>query len=88
MAQVKEEMDKAETEAKGLREKAENLLTEAKDRYYTVLDEYRKACRIAKVPCEYEGTRRGNVSDAIHFTVEKVEGGVKVAVNGRAYTGR
>lgn len=79
-------LDKAESEAKDLAEKARALVREAKDAYLTVLAPYRDACRKSKVRCEFEGGRSTNVTERVVFLVERVATGVKVAIKGKPET--
>gem|GEM_PF-4001577 len=67
-------LEKAQTEAKALAEKARALVGEAKDAYRAALAPYREACRKAGVECEYEGGRSANVSEKVSFLVEKTTG--------------
>ena len=76
----------AEVEAHELTEKARGLVAGAKDAFHLALTPYREACRKAKVPCEFEGGRGGNVSEKVTFLVEKVEKGVRVTVKGKPDT--
>ena len=75
-----------EAEAHELTEKARGLVAGAKETYHLALTPYREACRKAKVPCEFEGGRGGNVSEKVTFLVEKVEKGVRVTVKGKPDT--
>ncbi len=83
---AKASMEKAQEEAKTLTERARTLVADAKHAYHTALIPYREACKKAGVECEFSGGRLANVSERVTFLVEKVEGGVKVAIRGRPET--
>jgi len=76
-------LTKAETEAKGLADKAMALLTQAKGEYREALGLYREACRKVGVDCEFPGGRSENVSPKVSFIVEKVDKGIRVMVKGK-----
>jgi hypothetical protein len=84
--EAKGKLDKAQTEAKALTEKARALVTEAKEEYLKALDPYREACRKTKVSCEFSGGRSTNVSEKVSFLVEKTDKGVRVMVKGQPKT--
>ena len=52
---AKAKLDAAEAEAKQLAEKAQVLVTEAKQTHHEALAPYREACRKAGVDCEFPG---------------------------------
>ena len=76
----------AKEKAQSLEAEAKTLVREAKDRYRNEVAVYREACRAAKVPCEFSGTRRADVSERVTFEVELVDDGVHVAIKGRPET--
>jgi hypothetical protein len=47
---------------------------------------YRDACRKTGVECEFAGGRATNVTAAVRFLIEKVKGGIKVAIKGKPET--
>lgn len=81
---MKVESDKAALAA--TEETAAKMAATAKETYRASLAAYRDACRAAKVSVP-EGRGRGaNVSDRVKFLVERVDGGVKVAIEDRPET--
>ena len=47
---------------------------------------YREACRKAGTECEFAGAKAAPVAPRVRFLVERVKGGIKVAVKGRPET--
>jgi len=78
--------EKARTEANALRAKAKDIESKAKQAYAQVVAPYRDACRKAGVECEFAGGRASNVAPAVRFLMEKVRGGIKIAIKGRPET--
>jgi len=83
---AKGSLEKAQSEAKTLAEKARVVVAEAKDAYRAALAPYREACHKAGVAWEYEGGRSANVSEKVAFLVEKTDKGVRVMVKGQPKT--
>ena len=79
-------LEKAQTEANVLADKARALAADAKDAYRAALAPYQEACRKAGVVCEYERGRSANVSEKVSFLVEKTDKGVRVMVKGQPKT--
>jgi hypothetical protein len=78
--------EKARTEADALRAKAKDVEAAAKRAYAEAVAPYRDACRKAGVECEFAGGRASNVTPAVRFLMEKVKGGIKIAIKGRPET--
>jgi hypothetical protein len=81
--QGKAALEKAGKEADALRAKAKDIESKAKATYAEAVAPYRDACRKAGVECEFAGGRATNVTASVRFLIEKVKGGVKVAIKGR-----
>ncbi|MBN1459288.1 MAG: hypothetical protein JXA57_07115, partial [Armatimonadetes bacterium] len=73
-------------EASALRLQGMGVEAAAKRTYLEALGPYREACRKAGVACEFDGARAANKAPTVHFLVEKVSGGIKVAIKGRPET--
>jgi hypothetical protein len=78
--------EKARAEADALSAKAKELEAAAKKAYAEAVAPYRDACRKAGVECEFAGGRATNVTTAVRFLIEKVKGGIKVAIKGKPET--
>jgi len=84
---AKARLEKAQTEANTLADKARDLVATAKDAFRVALTRYREACHGAGVECEYEGVRQSaNDSEKVSFLVEKTDKGVRVMVKGQPKT--
>ena len=79
-------LDKAKAEAEGLRKKAAEVESKAKDAYRVAVAPYRDACRKAGVECEFAGAKAPPVAPRVRFLVERVKGGIKVAIKGKPKT--
>ena len=79
-------LDKAKAEAEGLRKQAAEVESKAKDAYRVAVAPYRDACRKAGVECEFSGAKAPPVAPRVRFLVERVKGGIKVAVKGKPKT--
>ena len=84
--EAKAVFEKSRNEAAALREKAKGIEAEAKAAFAEAVAPYREACRKAGVTCPYSGHRATNVSERVSFLVEKVDKGLKVAIEGRPET--
>ncbi|MHC5056487.1 MAG: hypothetical protein ACYTKD_17460 [Planctomycetota bacterium] len=84
VTEAKKELTKAENEGNALRAQAKTTEAVAKKAYIKALAPYRDVCRKAGVKCEFSGSRAQNVAPAVHFLVEKVKDGIKVAIKGKA----
>jgi hypothetical protein len=73
----------ATSEAAALRTQADDAERAAKQTYATALAPYRAACRMAGVACEFPRVKAAPVAPRVRFLVERVDGGVKVAIKGR-----
>jgi len=80
------ELTKAQNDAKALEMQAKSTVSVAKETYAKVLAPYRDACRKAGVKCEFTGGKAGPVAPRVRFLVERVDGGIKVAIKGRSET--
>jgi type IV secretory pathway VirJ component len=79
-------LNKAETEAKALVDKAVDLVTQAMNAYREAMAAYREACRKAGVECEFSVGDSENESQKLTFIVEKADNGVRVLVRGKPKT--
>jgi len=86
VADAKSRLDKAQAEEKELIENAQVPVAEAREAFLKALVPYRDACRKAKAPCEFSGSRGENVSEKVKFVVEKADKGVRVMVKGKPKT--
>jgi len=84
--EAKAAFDAAAKEAESQRAKADEAEAGAKKIYVEALAPYREACRKAGVECEFAGARAANKTPAVRFLVEKVAGGIKVAIKDRPET--
>ena len=82
-AEAKKTLDAATKEADGKRTKADEAEAAAKAVYVEALGPYREACRKAGVECELPGIKADAVAPRVRFLLERVRGGVKVAIKGR-----
>ena len=78
--------DKVRNEAEALRAKAREVESKAKAAYAEAVAPYRAACRQAGVECEFAGGRGDCVTPPVRFLIEKVKGGIKVAIKDRPET--
>jgi hypothetical protein len=85
-AEAKEALTVATNEASALRLQGMGIEAAAKRTYLDALGPYREACRKAGVECEFGGARAANKTPAVRFLVEKVAGGIKVAIKDRPET--
>jgi hypothetical protein len=85
-AEAKEALTVATNEASALRLQGMGIEAAAKKTYLEALGPYREACRKAGVECEFGGARAANKAPMVRFLVEKVSGGIKVAIKGRPET--
>ena len=83
---AKDDLDKAQIEAKELTERARSLVGVAKETYHQALAPYREACRRAGVECEFEGGRSTNISEKVTFLVEKTGDNVRIMIKDRPET--
>ncbi len=77
-------LDKARKDADALRERATAVVAAAKKVYAEALAPYRDACRKAGKKCELPGIKAPSTLPRARFLIEKVKGGLKVAVKDRA----
>jgi len=84
--EAKGNLEKAQSEANAMTDKARNVVAEAKDAFRAAVTPYREACRKAGIECEYEGGRSANISGKVSFLVEKTDKGVRVIVKGQPKT--
>ena len=84
--EAKAAFEEAGKETDALRAKAKDVESKAKAVYAEAVAPYREACRKAGVECEFAGGRATNVTTAVRFLIEKVKGGIKVAIQGRPET--
>jgi hypothetical protein len=85
-AEAKQALTVAANEASALRLQGMGIEAAAKKTYIEALGPYREACHKAGVECEFGGARAANRTPAVRFLVEKVAGGIKVAIKDRPET--
>ena len=83
---AKNDLDKAEAEAREITERAHKLVSGAKNAYRLALAPYREDCRKAGVECEFEGGRSTNISEKVTFLVEKTGDNVRIMIKDRPET--
>jgi hypothetical protein len=84
--EAKAALEATEAEAKEAARNSDALVIRARETLLRALTPYRLACRKADRPCEFEGARGANVSERVSFLVERVDQGVRVAVEGKPDT--
>jgi hypothetical protein len=75
----------AEAKADAMRHEADTLVRNARGAFMAALAPYKAACKKAGVTCEFKA-KRSPVAERVHFLVEKVDGGVKITIDGRSET--
>jgi hypothetical protein len=85
-AEARAAFETATSEAAALRTQADDAERAAKQTYAKALTPYRTACRMAGVACEFPRVKAAPVAPRVRFLVERVEGGVRVAIKGRDET--
>ena len=76
----------AQSDAAAQHALADEAVAAAKQSYARSLAPYRAACRMAGVACEFPRVKAAPVAPRVRFLVERVDGGVKVAIKGRDET--